>query len=93
MSIDALLILVIFVIAFVLILGEYVHRTLAAWGGALTMLIVGYSYGSLSWCSGHLFGFKENKEIEREKKCCFFFLMIRRPPRSTRKESSAASDV
>ena len=64
MSIDALLILVIFVIAFVLILGEYVHRTLAAWGGALTMLIVGYSYGSLSWCSGHLFGFKENKEIE-----------------------------
>ena len=64
MSIAALLILVIFVIAFVLILGEYVHRTLAAWGGALSMLIVGYSYGSLSWCSGHLFGFKEDKGME-----------------------------
>ena len=64
MAIDALLILLIFVIAFVLILGEYVHRTLAAWGGALAMLIVGYSYGSLSWCSGHLFGFKEDKGME-----------------------------
>ena len=28
------------------------------------MLIVGYSYGSLSWCSGHLFGFKEDKGME-----------------------------
>ena len=58
MAIDALLILLIFVIAFVLILGEYVHRTLAAWGGALAMLIVGYSYkyiGTLYICTG--FGF------------------------------------
>ena len=89
MSIDAILILLIFVVAFVLILGEFVHRTLAAWGGALAMLIVGYSYGSLSWCSGHLFGFKEDKgpmiQIFQypEKlriyttnlpKCCIFYL-------------------
>ena len=53
MSIDALLILLIFIVAFVLILGEFVHRSLAAWGGAVAMLIIGKIYGSLDWCSGH----------------------------------------
>ena len=53
MTIDAILILIIFVIAFVLILGEFVHRTLAAWAGAVAMLIVGKMYGTLDWCSGH----------------------------------------
>ena len=55
MSIDAILILIIFIIAFVLILGEFVHRTLAAWGGAVAMLIIGKMYGTLDWCSGHGF--------------------------------------
>ena len=53
MSPDAILVLLIFIISFVLILGEYVHRTLAAWGGALLMLVVGKIYGTLDWCSGH----------------------------------------
>ena len=53
MSIDAILILIIFIVAFVLILGEFVHRTLAAWGGAVAMLIIGKIYGTLDWCSGH----------------------------------------
>jgi len=53
MSPDAILVLLIFIISFVLILGEYVHRTLAAWGGALLMLAVGKIYGTLDWCSGH----------------------------------------
>ncbi len=53
MSPDAILVLLIFIIAFALILGEFVHRTLAAWGGALLMLVVGKIYGTLDWCSGH----------------------------------------
>jgi len=53
MSPDAILVLLIFIASFVLILGEYVHRTLAAWGGALLMLAVGKIYGTLDWCSGH----------------------------------------
>ena len=53
MTPDAILILLIFIASFVLILGEYVHRTLAAWGGALLMLAVGKIYGTLDWCSGH----------------------------------------
>ena len=53
MTPDAILVLLIFIISFVLILGEYVHRTLAAWGGALLMLAVGKIYGTLDWCSGH----------------------------------------
>lgn len=52
-STDAILVLLIFIVAFILILGEYVHRTLAAWGGAVAMLLVGLYYESLSWCSGH----------------------------------------
>ena len=50
MSPDAILVLLIFIASFVLILGEYVHRTLAAWGGALLMLVVGKIYGTLDWC-------------------------------------------
>ena len=53
MTPDAILVLLIFIISLVLILGEYVHRTLAAWGGALLMLAVGKIYGTLDWCSGH----------------------------------------
>ena len=53
MTPDAILVLLIFIVSFVLILGEYVHRTLAAWGGALLMLAVGKIYGTLDWCSGH----------------------------------------
>ena len=53
MNIDEILNLLIFIIAFVLILGEYVHRTLAAWGGAVAMFIVGIKYKSLTWCSGN----------------------------------------
>jgi Na+/H+ antiporter NhaD/arsenite permease-like protein len=53
MTPDAILVLLIFIASFVLILGEYVHRTLAAWGGALLMLAVGKIYGTLDWCSGH----------------------------------------
>ncbi|MEE3276265.1 MAG: SLC13 family permease, partial [Candidatus Thermoplasmatota archaeon] len=53
MTLAATLILLIFIVAFVLILGEFVHRTLAAWGGAVAMLIVGKIYGTLDWCSGH----------------------------------------
>jgi len=52
MTIDALLILLIFVIAFALILGEIVDRTLAAWGGAVGMLLIGKFYGTLNWCTG-----------------------------------------
>ncbi len=46
MTLAATLILLIFIVAFVLILGEFVHRTLAAWGGAVAMLIVGKIYGT-----------------------------------------------
>ena len=53
MTPDAILVILIFIVSFVLILGEYVHRTLAAWGGALLMLAVGKVYGTLDWCSGH----------------------------------------
>jgi len=40
-SIEAILILLVFLIAFALILGEIVDRVLAAWGGAVGMLLVG----------------------------------------------------
>jgi len=39
-------------IAFALILGEIVDRVLAAWGGAVGMLLVGTYYNSLTWCTG-----------------------------------------
>ena len=51
-SIEAILILLIFLIAFALILGEVVDRVLAAWGGAVGMLLVGTYYNSLTWCTG-----------------------------------------
>ena len=41
-----------FLIAFALILGEIVDRVLAAWGGAVGMLLVGTYYNSLTWCTG-----------------------------------------
>ena len=49
MTLAATLILLIFIIAFVLILGEFVHRTSAAWIGAVAMLIVGKLTGTLDW--------------------------------------------
>jgi Na+/H+ antiporter NhaD/arsenite permease-like protein len=52
MSIEAILILLIFIIAFALILGEIVDRVLAAWGGAVGMLLVGTYYQALTWCTG-----------------------------------------
>ena len=52
MSIEAILILLIFIIAFALILGEVVDRVLAAWGGAVGMLLVGTYYQALTWCTG-----------------------------------------
>ena len=52
MSIEAILILFIFIIAFALILGEIVDRVLAAWGGAVGMLLVGTYYDALTWCTG-----------------------------------------
>ncbi len=52
MSIDAILILVVFLIAFALILGEIVDRVLAAWGGAVAMLLIGTYYETLTWCTG-----------------------------------------
>ncbi|MFL2941814.1 MAG: SLC13 family permease [Candidatus Poseidoniales archaeon] len=51
-SIEAMLILFVFLIAFALILGEIVDRVLAAWGGAVGMLLVGTYYNSLTWCTG-----------------------------------------
>ena len=51
-SIEAILILLIFLVAFALILGEIVDRVLAAWGGAVGMLLVGTYYNSLTWCTG-----------------------------------------
>ena len=51
-SIEAILILLVFLIAFALILGEVVDRVLAAWGGAVGMLLVGTYYNSLTWCTG-----------------------------------------
>ena len=39
-SIESILILLVFLIAFALILGEVVDRVLAAWGGAVGMLLV-----------------------------------------------------
>ena len=51
-SIEAILILLVFLIAFALILGEIVDRVLAAWGGAVGMLLVGTYYNSLTWCTG-----------------------------------------
>ena len=51
MTLAATLILLIFIIAFVLILGEFVHRTTAAWIGAVAMLIVGKLTGTLDWCT------------------------------------------
>ena len=38
-SIEAILVLLVFLIAFALILGEVVDRVLAAWGGAVGMLL------------------------------------------------------
>ena len=52
MSIDAILILVVFLFAFALILGEIVDRVLAAWGGAVAMLLIGTYYETLTWCTG-----------------------------------------
>ena len=51
-SIEAILVLLVFLIAFALILGEVVDRVLAAWGGAVGMLLVGTYYNSLTWCTG-----------------------------------------
>ena len=51
-SIEAILVLLVFLIAFALILGEVVDRVLAAWGGAVGMLLVGTYYKSLTWCTG-----------------------------------------
>ena len=51
-SIEAILILLVFLIAFALILGEVVDRVLAAWGGAVGMLLVGTYYNALTWCTG-----------------------------------------
>ena len=51
-SIEAILILLVFLIAFALILGEVVDRVLAAWGGAVGMLLVGTFFESLTWCTG-----------------------------------------
>ena len=51
-SIEAILILLVFLIAFALILGEIVDRILAAWGGAVGMLLVGTYFNSLTWCTG-----------------------------------------
>ena len=51
-SIEAILILLVFLIAFALILGEIVDRVLAAWGGAVGMLLIGTYYNSLTWCGG-----------------------------------------
>ena len=51
-SIEAILILLVFLVAFALILGEIVDRVLAAWGGAVGMLLVGTYYNSLTWCTG-----------------------------------------
>ena len=51
MTLAAALILLIFIIAFVLILGEFVHRTTAAWMGAVAMLIIGKLTGTLDWCT------------------------------------------
>ena len=51
-SIEAILILFVFLIAFALILGEIVDRVLAAWGGAVGMLLIGTYYNSLTWCTG-----------------------------------------
>ncbi len=51
-SIEAILILLVFLVAFALILGEIVDRVLAAWGGAVGMLLVGTYYDSLTWCTG-----------------------------------------
>ena len=51
-SIEAILILLVFLIAFALILGEIVDRVLAAWGGAVGMLLVGTYFDSLTWCTG-----------------------------------------
>ena len=51
-SIESILILLVFLIAFALILGEVVDRVLAAWGGAVGMLLVGTYYNSLTWCTG-----------------------------------------
>lgn len=51
-SIEAILVLLVFLIAFALILGEVVDRVLAAWGGAVGMLLVGTYFNSLTWCTG-----------------------------------------
>ena len=51
-SIEAILILLVFLVAFALILGEIVDRVLAAWGGAVGMLLVGTFFESLTWCTG-----------------------------------------
>ena len=51
MTLTAALILLIFIIAFVLILGEFVHRTTAAWMGAVAMLAIGKLTGTLDWCT------------------------------------------
>jgi len=51
-STEAILILLVFLIAFALILGEVVDRVLAAWGGAVGMLLVGTYYNALTWCTG-----------------------------------------
>jgi len=51
-SIEAILILLVFLVAFALILGEIVDRVLAAWGGAVGMLLVGTYFNSLTWCTG-----------------------------------------
>ena len=51
MTLAAALILLIFIMAFVLILGEFVHRTTAAWMGAVAMLAVGKLTGTLDWCT------------------------------------------
>ena len=43
-------VLVVFVVSFVLILSEYLHRTIAAWFGVVCMLFLGLSTGVFEMC-------------------------------------------
>ena len=43
-------VLAVFVVSFVLILSEYLHRTIAAWFGVVCMLFLGLSTGVFELC-------------------------------------------
>ena len=43
-------VLAVFVVSFVLILSEYLHRTIAAWFGVVCMLFIGLSTGVFEMC-------------------------------------------